>query len=183
MDSQGDKIMAPLVAALIKWGLPALATVALQGGKELIEKKTGISLPEIPTGDVPIPVELLTKLQDAEIALQTKLLDLGSSILIGEFEDGRDARKLQSNALLQDDLFSKRFVYYFTIFWSFVSASLLGAIIFYPIPEPNLRAADTILGFLLGTLVSSMFAYYFGTSKSSGNKDSAIARMLERVGK
>jgi hypothetical protein len=39
------------------------------------------------------------------------------------------------------------------------------------IPEGNERFADTILGFLLGTMVASMFSFLLGSSMGSRLKD------------
>ncbi len=36
----------------------------------------------------------------------------------------------------------------------------------YPIPKDNMRAVDTILGFILGTGMSLILSYYFGASKA-----------------
>jgi len=62
-------------------------------------------------------------------------------------------------------------VYYFIGFWSFLSASYIGFITFGNIPESNIRFADTILGFVLGTMVASMFQFLLGSSIGSRKKD------------
>lgn len=84
------------------------------------------------------------------------------------------ARKMQIAALQQDDVFSKRFIYYFAIGWSLFAMAFFLATTFAAIPERNLRIVDTILGFLLGTAISSIFNFFLGTTQSSRKKDDTI---------
>jgi uncharacterized membrane protein YwzB len=56
-------------------------------------------------------------------------------------------------------------------FWSILSATYIGFITFGEIPESNIRFADTILGFVLGTMVASMFQFLLGSSLGSRKKD------------
>jgi hypothetical protein len=90
------------------------------------------------------------------------------------YTDIQNARDMQKAALAQDDVFSKRFVYYFITFWSVVTIAYVYGITFNEIPANSIRYADTILGFLLGTAVASMFQYLLGTSLSSRTKDNTI---------
>jgi hypothetical protein len=55
--------------------------------------------------------------------------------------------------------------------WSVLSATYIGFITFGEIPESNIRFADTILGFVLGTMVASMFQFLLGSSLGSRSKD------------
>lgn len=112
-----------------------------------------------------------------ELALQYLAQDLEAMKL--EVEDRKDARAMQSVALGQDDIFSKRFVYYFITFWSLFSATFILATTFGTIPESNIRLVDTTQGFILGTAISSMFAYLLGSTLSSKGKDSTIARLTK----
>jgi hypothetical protein len=81
------------------------------------------------------------------------------------------ARDMQLKAMDSDDPLVRRFVYYFVTFWSILSAAYIGCITFGEIPEDNIRFADTILGFVLGTMVASMFQFLLGSSLGSRNKD------------
>lgn len=77
------------------------------------------------------------------------------------------ARIMQEAALQQNDVFSKRFVYYLSAFWSLFAVVYILWITFAPIPEENVRFADTILGFLLGTVVSTIINFFLGSSAST----------------
>lgn len=68
------------------------------------------------------------------------------------------------------------------IFWSVASATFLFAVVFLPMPAPNTKFADIILGFLLGTAVASILGFYFGSSVGSVAKDITISRMAEKNG-
>ncbi len=91
-----------------------------------------------------------------------------------EYQNTNDARDMQKVALQQDDTFSKRYVYYLATFWSFVAVGYIFLITFLTIPEANVRFADTTLGFLLGTIVATIINYFFGSSKSSSDKNQLL---------
>lgn len=92
------------------------------------------------------------------------------------YRDLADARNMQIEALKQDDKFSKRFVYYLASFWSVVSASFLFAVTFMSYPEANTRIVDTILGFLLGTIIAGIIQFFFGSSEGSKNKTKELVK-------
>ena len=86
-------------------------------------------------------------------------------------DDVADARSLQKTALGQDDKFSKRFLY-----WLAAGSLLLGftyifVITFVTIPESNQRFADTILGVVIATIITTIYNFFFGSSKGSKDKD------------
>ena len=106
----------------------------------------------------------------AEIEMRRIDADLDKAYLA----DTDSARKMQVAALQQDDLFSKRFVYYFSIVWSLFAMAFMAAATLMDIPDKNASTVSTILGFLLGTAVASIFNFFLGTSKSSQTKDATI---------
>lgn len=61
--------------------------------------------------------------------------------------------------------------------WSAFCMVYLTLISFRTVPEGNVRIVDTILGFLLGTAVSGILMYYYGTSQGSSEKDTLLANM------
>jgi hypothetical protein len=82
-----------------------------------------------------------------------------------------DARDMQKVALGQDDKFSKRFLY-----WMASGSLLLGfayifLVTFVPLPEGNQRFADTILGVVIATVITTIYNFFFGSSKGSKDKD------------
>ena len=91
--------------------------------------------------------------------------------LNAEVSDKASARSMQIAALGQLDEFSKRFVYYFAIYWSLIASLYIGFITFAQIPQTSIRFADTILGFLLGTVITTVMQYFYGSSFGSRLKD------------
>jgi uncharacterized membrane protein YwzB len=88
-----------------------------------------------------------------------------------DLKNMQGARAMQEKAMDSDDPLVRRFVYYFVSFWSVLSATYICFITFGEIPESNIRFADTILGFVLGTMVASMFQFLLGSSLGSRSKD------------
>ena len=93
--------------------------------------------------------------------------------------DTDSARKMQVAALQQDDQFSKRFVYYFSAFWSVFGMAFMMVVTLVDIPKDNVNTVNVILGFLLGTAISSIFSFFLGTSRSSQTKDATIQTLAE----
>jgi hypothetical protein len=106
---------------------------------------------------------------DPEAALKLAQIDL-ETIRV-QHANTENARAMQVAALAQSDVFSKRFTMYLTGFWSLCAAVYIGFITFSIIPEPNVRFADTILGFILGTVIATMLNFWFGSSIGSKEKD------------
>lgn len=64
---------------------------------------------------------------------------------------------------------------FLAIFWSLISALYIFAITFLDIPESNLRHADMISGFLLGTVIGTIITFYWGSSQGSTDKNDLIS--------
>ena len=94
-------------------------------------------------------------------------------------KDAQSAREMQAAALGQDDLFSKRFIYWFAIGWSVFSMVFFCLVTFTVVPEKNVRIADTILGFLIGTAIASIFNFFLGTTYRSQKKDETISNLAQ----
>lgn len=106
---------------------------------------------------------------DPDAALKLAQIDLDK--IKADYANTADARDMQKIALQQSDIFSKRFTMYLTTFWSVCAAIYIGFITFSVIPDTNVRFADTILGFILGTVIATMLNFWFGSSIGSKEKD------------
>lgn len=165
----------PIVISLVSQGLDLIAGAVKSKGAEWIEKQTGVSLQkELSERD-------LTTLKQYELDNEEKLLDFKietqkaeTTRYIASLGDVANARELQAKALNQTDLFSKRFSLYLAVLWSIAALVFIFAITFFPIPENNVRFADTILGVLLGTVIAQIMQFFYGSSESSRTKDSFI---------
>jgi hypothetical protein len=111
---------------------------------------------------------------DPQAAL--KLAQINLDAIKAEYANTENARAMQIAALQQSDVFSKRFTMYLTGFWSLCAAVYIAFITFSIIPEPNVRFADTILGFILGTVIATMLNFWFGSSIGSKEKGEALRK-------
>lgn len=154
--------MIPIAGMLVDAGMSLLGSlidVGEEKAKEFIEEKTGVKLKSKMTS------EELEKLKEFETKNQELLLKKREMYL----QDRANARNMQVEALRQSDKFSKRFIYYFAIFWSLVASGYVFGITFLDIPVKNVRFADTTLGFMLGTVISVILGFFYGSSETGGN--------------
>ena len=128
--------------------------------------------------------EQLIKLKELDTAFQIKLQELGfntlDSIIKAETSDKANARQMQLEALKQDGWFAKNFVYLLATFWTVAAIVYIGFVTFGTIPTENVRFADTILGFLLGTVIATIINFFMGTSFSSRVKDESINGLINK---
>lgn len=140
------------------------------------------------TGGISSIVEGVTKAIDnfhtsdeerfkAELETKKLEVDLEKAYLA----DLSNARHMQEVALQQDDRFAKRFIYYFAILWSFAAMIYFACVTFIQLPASGVRMADTILGVLIGTVMTGFFNFFYGSSARSAKKDEVIREMTNKV--
>lgn len=54
------------------------------------------------------------------------------------------------------------------------------AVTFFTIPVESVRFADTILGFLLGTAIASVFNFMVGSTRGSDAKNKTISELAKK---
>ena len=174
--------LVALLGPLLQNGLNLLGNAVLAKGQDWVEKKTGVKL-----GPNLTP-EQIVLLKQAEMEHEVELMRLAQEdrkLNLAEIDaflqDTQSARSMQGEALKQEDLFAKRFIYYFSIFWSAAAVLYVAGITFGHVPEQNVRFADTVLGFLLGTLISQIVGFFYGSSRSSQAKDKIIQEVVRDV--
>jgi hypothetical protein len=91
--------------------------------------------------------------------------------------DMDSARKMQTNALAQSDLFSKRFIYYFTIGLTFLTLLYDFLFFFIQYPERNHDIINMTAGVLNTGCLVSIINFFYGSSKSSEKKTDMIEKM------
>lgn len=153
-------IVASIVSGLISNGLPKLADAVMDKGVEYVEEKTGLKLK--PEGEA--SPEDYARLKEAAMKHEEFLVD-------AEIKDKANARDMAKAAMQSNDPFVRRFTYYFITGWSVFAMVYIPLITFSNIPDSNVRFADTILGFMLGTVMASMFSFLLGSSFGSRLKD------------
>lgn len=152
-----------------------------KNGEKVAEQVVDIASAVTGGGSAEDIVAALNANNEMRFKLQEKIMDHAMELERLAYGDTANARDMQKAALAQDDLFSKRFVYYFASFWSVAAVVYIGLITFSTIPPENIRFADTCLGFVLGTLVASIIQYFFGSTKGSDNKNTTIADLVKKV--
>lgn len=153
-------VVASIISGLISNGLPKVADAVLEKGLDYVEKKLGIKLK---------PENEMTH-DDAE-AIRREANRHDEFMVEAANKNTADARDMQEKAMASNDPVVRRFVYVFIAWWSVFATIYIPVITFADIPEANVRFADTILGFLLGTMVASMFNFLLGSSFGSHRKD------------
>jgi hypothetical protein len=155
-------VIASIVSGLIQNNMHKVADAVIDKGVDYVQDKMGIQLK--PEGEA--TKEDYAK-WNAEAAKHEEFM------AEMDLKNMQGARDMQLKAMESDDPLVRRFVYYFIGFWSLLSSCYIGFITFGEIPESNIRFADTILGFVLGTMVASMFQFLLGSSIGSRKKDEA----------
>ena len=153
-------LVASIVSGLIANGLPKVADAVIEKGVDYVQDKMGITLK--PEGEA-------TKEDYAKIQAEANRHE--EFMAENDLKNMQGARAMQEKAMDSDDPLVRRFVYYFISFWSVLCATYIGCITFLDIPDENVRFADTILGFVLGTMVAAMFQFLLGSSLGSRKKD------------
>lgn len=125
-------------------------------------------------------VETITEALQGNPEMTLKLKELDLEYAKVDAADRDSARNMQIVALQQDDLFSKRFNYYFAMGWSAFSMVYFILVTFVDLPKDGVNFANIILGFLLGTAIAAIFNFYFGSSQGSKDKTKEIEGMLKK---
>jgi hypothetical protein len=153
-------IIASIVSGLIQNNMHKVADAVMDKGVDYVEQKMNIKLK--PEGEA--TKEDYEK-WNAEAAKHEEFM--------AELDEKsrQRATDMQLKAMDSDDPFVRRFLYYFIALWSVFAVVFIPCLIWIQIPENNIRFADTILGYVLGTVITGMFAFLLGSSQGSRNKD------------
>lgn len=184
--------LSAIAPSLAQRGLDLLSGVfrgALDKGTteiaDLIHEKTGIDINDAAEGK--LTDAQWSQLKQFEFEYQGKLLNYRQQADANNLElekvhqaDRADARGMQKAALASDDVFAKRFVYFYAggltiLTFAFIFFAAFGPS--YNADDPRVRIIDTVLGFLLGVTLSSIIQYFFGSSAGSKSKDEKLEKM------
>ena len=153
-------VLASIVSGLISNGLPKVADAVMEKGVDYVQDKLGVELK--PEGEM--SKEDVSKLKEAAMKHEEFMAELDE-------KSRQRATDMQMQAMKSDDPLVRRFIYFFIAFWSIFAAVFIPSLIWVPIGEDNMRFADTVLGYVMGTMVTSMFAFLLGSSQGSRMKD------------
>lgn len=77
--------------------------------------------------------------------------------------------------------FNRRFIAAYALLLTIGAGIYLGCVTFLPIPKENTRFVDTIVGFIIGTVMSVPIGFFFGSSKSSQTKDNTLDQTINSL--
>lgn len=109
------------------------------------------------TNDPDITPELKLEFEKLEQEFEKEMLQM-------ELADRDSARKMQIEALHQDDVFSKRYLYYLSSF-IIVSATAFGTMLFFvTVPEENKRMVEMFADIYLFGGAVTVINFFFGSA-------------------
>jgi hypothetical protein len=153
-------VIASIVSGLISNGMHKVADAVIEKGVDAVQEKLGVELK---------PEGQMTK--DDYAKVQAEAMKHEEFMAELDEKSRQRATDMQMAAMKSDDPLVRRFVYIFIAFWSVFAVGFIPSLIWAPIPESGTRYADTILGYVMGTIVTSMFAFLLGSSQGSRMKD------------
>jgi hypothetical protein len=175
--------IAPWIGAAVSGNVPGLITLAASKitealGYEVEPNKTSL-IDAVKNSTMEQQIRLKELDNQFKIEMNRLGYDHIEKIMHHEVDNVKDARAMQVAALNQDSWFAKNYVYILATFWSVVSILYVFLITFWPIPEESIRFADTILGFILGTVISTIINFFMGSAISSKHKDDTISNLAK----
>ena len=153
-------VVMSIVQGLIANNMPKVADAVIEKGVDYVQDKMGITLK---------PEHEATKEDYAKWNAEAAKHEEFMAEL--DEKSRQRATDMQMAAMKSDDPFVRRFLYYFIGLWSIFAVVFIPCLIWIQIPENNVRFADTILGYVLGTVITGMFAFLLGSSQGSRMKD------------
>ena len=160
-------LLAPILAQLAGAGLQKVADAVMDKGLEHVEDKLGIKLE--PNDQGVLDDSKLADIQMAAMKHEEFMAEI-------DLKNTQGARDMQEKAMDNADPWVRRFVYILAAFWSVFAVGYIILITVADIPEKNVRFVDTILGFLLGTVVATVLNFFFGSSQSSKDKTKELLK-------
>ena len=142
------------------------------GRSDILDKALNV-VGEVASGDY---IGAIQALISTDKDMSPEQLQMTNELIKLDYEDRKSARHLQEVALQQTDLFSKRFLYYLAIGVFLFSATIVMMLFFIEIPDENRDIVNFILGVVIGTGLTSIFNFFFGSSQGSKDKSDILNR-------
>lgn len=176
--------MIPLIPIAMQLAQFAPGIIKLLTGSDKAEEVAGkvVDVAKVITGTSD-PVAAVAAIQaNPEKAMEFQLAMGAQQIELEKIylADVQNSRSMQVAALAQEDVFSKRFVYYFAAAWSIFAMTYFTAVTFVNIEsDGGQRVADTILGVLITSVIGVMFGFFYGSTKGSEAKSALLAHTTQ----
>lgn len=162
-----------------EFNLPSVAGI-VEGAASGLFNGVGNIIKNIKDGK--IDLQVATQQVQIEIDRHKEVVMNGIQAETKSFlDDVADARQLQGKALIQNDNFSKRFIYYLAGVIILLVFSFDICLFFVNFPDKNRDIINSISGTLNASALIMVLSFFFGSSHSSQNKDVVIADALSSV--
>ena len=145
-----------IVSGLIANNMPKVADAVIEKGVDYVQEKMGITLkPEHEA----TPADYAK--WNAEAAKHEEFM--------AELDEKsrQRATDMQLKAMESDDPFVRRFLYYYAWFWGMFAASYFYAVSFAHVENRNRDFVNIILGFLIGTTIPAIIAFFYGQANKA----------------
>ena len=163
--------------------------------KSFKESKVGIFLNKFApgildtVGDVFPPAKILAKLFASEpdippadrLEFERLLKVYEENELKAYLADVANARLMQISALAQDDLFSKRFIYFLATGIVFLTFTFDMLMFFVEYPAPNRDMITMVSGVLNSGALLAIVYFFFGSSKGSQDKQKEMNALISNL--
>ncbi len=168
--------MLSIIQTLAGAGLNLLASAIQRAGKEVIEKKLGIKIPDTPDQLTP---EKLQQLKQLELEHEEELLKLALEEKKAYLQDTQDARETytQINQSENTPLINKVFPSILAGITVLLTFALFTLFALNQFEGTQKDIVIYILG-VLSTITTQIFAFYFGSSAGSKEKTEALRRLI-----
>lgn len=168
--------MVPIIAALIKAGLPILANAVANKGQELIEEKLGVKLPSV------------AELTDPEHQVRMKQLELDhEEFLLGQALENRklDLREQELEAGDRDSARQREVAiaqasprpWWIPSFLDVLTVLVVVGGAWILVTSPDVQLQFVVVG-----QIASVLAYYYGKSSQHGQETTMLTKLLDHRG-
>lgn len=171
--------MAPLVAQLIKSGVSLLGGALASKGKEFVEEKLGVTLPDL---DKPVSQEKLAELRQLEMDHEEKLLEFAIRRETLDLEGFKEEVNDKGSARLRDQALMALGRHNWRADLMFLLAVLMIAgLVWLVWKDPTINEYmkgifTLVLGRFLGYL-DNIYNFEFGTTRNNRTKDTTIEQL------
>lgn len=138
---------------------PSISKLLNSDNDNIVEGISIILLTSINLDTDKAPEDFKYQLQNNKKLVHSKLKELNK---IFESSCNQDILK-------NEDVFIRRFPYCFSLITTMATLIYVFVVTIFPIPKENLRVVDTSLGFMLGSVLSTIIGYFFGSSFANKN--------------
>lgn len=167
----------PKLSSLFKDGITAAVASITDGASNIIKdfKADPNKVLEIDLEMKKLTEQAFEKAND----FQVQIAQIETDREKAELADSDSARKMQIAALAQNDQFAKRYIYYLaTIVIAFVFIYDI-CMFFVKYPSENRDIINMVAGVLNATALVMVLSFFFGSSKSSHDKDNTISKLSQ----